>query len=131
MSFVNSDTTVPEFHLDDGLFKTEVFTAPGADTFPQGLILARLTSSSKLVPYETAQSDGSEIPLAILTVELITTGSGDTTIRALVRGTVREDQLLVYTGGSPVAPTTLELDLLQDFGLLGQPDRELLRFNNS
>jgi hypothetical protein len=131
MALLITDNTVPEFWLSDGVFESEVFTAPGADTFAKGTLLARLTSSSKLVPYETAQSDGSEIPLALLAEELITTGSGDTTLRVFLSGKVRKDQLLVYTGGSPVVPTTLELDLLHNFGIIGLSDRELLRFDNS
>ncbi len=131
MALLITDNTVPEFWLSDGVFRTEVFTAPGADTFTKGLLLARLTASGKLVPYKAAQSDGSEFPLALLAEELITAGGGDTTLRVLLSGTVREDQLLVYTGGSPVAPDSEELSLLHDYGIIGLPDRELLRFDNS
>lgn len=131
MALLITDNTVPEFWLSDGVFKSQVFTAPGADTFAKGTLLARLTATGKLVPYEAAQSDGSEIPLALLAEELIVGSGGDTTLRVFLSGTVREDQLLVYTGGSPVAPDSVELSLLHDYGIIGLDDRELLRFDNS
>ena len=130
-NLTTTDNVIPQFHLDDALFDNETFTAGGANTYPKGLMLARLTATSKLVPYVTAQSDGSEFPIAVLTNALTTTGSGDTDLRAMIKGTVRKDKLLVWTGGSPVAPTVLEVDLLRDFGITAQEDRELLALDNS
>lgn len=126
-----TDNTIPELLLDDGQFRQETFTAAGANTYPVGLLLARNTSTSKLVVFVNGGATGTGTPLAILTRELITTGAGDTVLRVLRSGELREDRLLVWTGGSPVVPTTLELDLLQDFNIRTQPDRELLRFDNS
>ena len=76
MSLTTTDNVIPQFHLDDGLFDQETFTAAGAATYPVGLILGRLTADDKLVPYNSGGADGSQFPKALLTLELITTGAG-------------------------------------------------------
>ena len=125
------DNTIPELLLGNNEFHDEVFTAAGANTYPAGLILARLAADSKLVIFDAGGTGGAEIPKALLRNELISTGAGDTGIRAVLSGRVREDRIFVWTGGSPVVPTTLVLDELRDFTIIGQEDTELLEFDNS
>lgn len=125
------DNTVPEFLLGFNEWHDEIFTAAGANTYPRGMVLARLVADGKLVPYVSGGSLGAEIPKAVLNNELTVTGAGDTAIRALISGKVREDALTVWTGGSPIALTKAQLDELRDFTIVSQEDNELLTFDNS
>ena len=129
---VITDNTLPSMLLSGNhSFHQETFSAAGALAFPTGMVLGRITASGKVTFYNSGAVDGTEIPLGVLTNALTTTGAGDTEIRMLMSGEVREDKLLVWTAGVPVVPTTAERSLLADYGIIGLPDTELLRFDNS
>jgi hypothetical protein len=129
---VITDNTLPSLLLaGEHSFHQETFSAAGALTFPKGMVLGRITASGKVTFYASGAVDGTQFPMGVLMNELITTGAGDTEIRIMLTGQVREDKLLVWTAGVPVVPTTGERQLLHDYGIIGLPDDELLRFDNS
>lgn len=128
---VSQDNTMSELLLSDGLFSQETFAAGAANTYPAGLILARNTTNDKLEVYVSGGPNGTGTPAFVLTNELVTTGAGDTVLRALVSGIIREDKLLVWNAGTPAAPSKAEGDQLRDFTIVSQPDTELLKFDNS
>lgn len=95
--------------LRGGEFRDETFKAAGADTFPEGTILARDTSDDKLVPFDPddAGAVGHEFVKAVLPSEVVTTGAGDTPIRALVAGVVKEQDLSIQDGAT-ITPAMLD-----------------------
>jgi hypothetical protein len=126
-----TDNTPDNFLLGNNSFENDVFTAGGANTYPKGLLLGRFTASGKLQPYVSGAADGTEIPIAVLAAEIVATGAGDTNMRPLLSGGVRQDMLTVWNGGTPIAVTQPEVDLLRDYAIIASTDRELLRFDNS
>lgn len=106
-------------------YRTVLFTAAGALTFPRGMVLGRITATGKVTFYLTAAGDGTEIPFAVLADELVAPGVGDTSVRIITSGEFREDDVLVWTAGTPVPPSIAERDLLQTKGLYLTPETEL------
>ena len=129
VDFVNN--TPPDLLLGDNQFRDDTFTAAGADTFQKGMVLARNSSTSKLVPYVSGGGTGIGTPVAFLVEELITAGSGDTLIRPCFAGRAREAQVTDFNAGTPGALTVLEVDLLAAVGIFLHKDNELLAFDNS
>lgn len=127
----STDNTLDEYWLDDALFHDETFTAASALTFPKAMILGRITATGFVTFYASGASDGTEIPIGVLAAEHVAAGAGDVLLRMAIRGTIREDKLLVWTAGSPVVPTLVERELLRDKGIYTQSDRELGAFDNS
>lgn len=101
----------PEY--EDGLLSFS-----GADTFVAGTILAQTgvdPTTRYWIPCDPTASDGSEIPMGILTVESVRTGAGTNPVRVLISGKVRRDKLLFDNGE---AVTDFVADDLRDFGIL-------------
>lgn len=126
-----TDNTPVELLLGENHFRQEGFTAAGALTFPKGLLLGRITATGKYTFFNPGAADGTEVQSAVLTEEFITTGAGDTEIRIMVSGLIRDDQLLEWNAGTPHAATAVEKFGLRDYGIIPKTDRELLRFDNS
>jgi len=97
----------PEY--EDGLL---VF--PGADTYAEGTILSR-DANGNWVVCDPAESDGTEIPLGVLTIETVATAAGNVSVRVLTNGKVRADKL-VYDSGAEVDVATI--DALRDYGIV-------------
>lgn len=82
--------------LSDGVFRDELVTFAGANTFFEGTILARTVSTDKLVLFVNggvAATNGT--PAAVLTRDLVATGAGDLKTRVLVSGKVRKERLRI------------------------------------
>ena len=103
--------------LRDGQFRDELLTFTGAATVLKGTILARVTASGKLTPWVPAGSLGAEIPRAVLTYEVTRASAGDEPIRAMVRGEVNRNHLIIHADGNGNALTAAHLDMLRDYGL--------------
>jgi hypothetical protein len=132
MSITITNVDLGSVQLGGGVSRDEVFTAGGAATYVEGLILARNTASGKLVPWESGGTGGNEVPKAILTYDVTTAGAGDVQIRALVSGEVNKDRLLEWDGGTPTAANIddVVLDQLRDYGLVPVDTAQLARVDN-
>ena len=110
-------------------YQDETFTAAGADTFVAGTVLGRVTASGNLAPYSGATNlpVGTNVPIAVLRNEIVTTGAGDTPIRAMISGKVRSDDLVHHGTG---ALTQAELDLLKDQMIIGVETEQLTSQDN-
>ncbi len=75
-------------------FENEVLTAAAAEVWPAGAVLGRVTASGKLVRFDAGAADGSEVPLAVLTVAVEFTAAGDRTERPAISGQVRRGKLV-------------------------------------
>jgi hypothetical protein len=96
-------------------FENETLTATGAATWPAGAVLGRVTASGKLVRFAPAASDGSEVPLAVLTVPVEFTAAGDRAERPAISGQVRREDLVDAAG---TALTQAAIDELRGFTLV-------------
>jgi hypothetical protein len=128
MKITNVDTG--SVVLDDAEYRDETLTVGGAVTVAEGTILARDSGTGKLVPFDPddAGGVGHEVAKAVLPYAVTTTGAGDVAIRALVRGRVNANRLVIDDGASITAD---HLDQLRDYGItpvavkqLGQYDTQ-------
>lgn len=111
-------------------FEAAVFTAGGANTYPAGLVLGRITATGKLIPYASGAVDGSEVPSAVLHEEIVATGGGDHSTRVLIVGETREGDTKVWNAGTPIAMTGAERDLLRAAGVAAVTVAQLGEFDN-
>ncbi len=109
------------------VFEDEILTSAGVETWPAGAVLARVTASAKLVRFDTAGADGSEVPLAVLTVPVEFTAAGDRTERPAIAGRVRRGDL-VDTAGAPLVDE--DIDTLRSYGVIAQVTHEQTELDN-
>lgn len=94
---------MPEVTLDygsviyaDPLFEDDTLNYAGTATYLAGTILGRITASGFLGPYTPGAATGLEKPIAVLAVELSKTGAGQIPCRALIKGVVVQERLVVH-----------------------------------
>lgn len=101
--------------IRDPVFADEVLTAAGAETWPAGAVLGKVTASGKYVRFATGAVDGSEVPKAVLTQPVVFAGAGDRTERPLISGVVRLGKLV---DAADAALTAAAVDQLRDFTII-------------
>lgn len=84
------------------------------DTFT----LPVVTNSDKLVPFNPAGAGGAQFPTHILTYEVSRTGAGDVKVRALVKGEVDKNRLIIDVDGSNANVTTTVIQQLRELGII-------------
>ncbi|ANO58032.1 hypothetical protein [Shewanella phage SFCi1] len=109
------------------VFEDEILTATGAETWPAGAVLARVTASGKLVRLDTGGADGSEVPLAVLTTPVEFTAAGDRTERPAIAGRVRRGDLV---DSADAALSDEDIDTLRSYGVIAQVTHELTELDN-
>ena len=109
------------------VFEDNTLLAAGALTYAVGTVLGRITASGKLTHYASGSIDGSEVPIAVLTVAEVYTGAGDKAIRALVGGQVRRGDLIAHGVG---ALTQAEVDALRDYSITALVTTQLGELDN-
>ena len=57
--------------------KVESVAFAGADVFAKGTVMARNTSTKKIVPWANAGANGTNVPVGVLDVEVTATGAGN------------------------------------------------------
>jgi len=103
--------------LADAEYRDEALTLAGADVLLPGTILARSTSTLKLVLFVKGGSTaGNGIPSAILTYGVTTTGSGDVQIRAAMLGKFRKERLVIDADGTAANIDGAVIDQLRQIG---------------
>lgn len=112
--------------LKDAVFRDEPLTFTGADTYLAGTILARDSSTDKLIAFVAGGSTNENgIPKAVLTYDVVATGAGDIQIRAMVGGTVRKSRLIIDADGDDSNVDAVVLDMLRDYGIFTEDVQEL------
>lgn len=101
----------------DPLYEDDTLTFAGAATYKPGTILARNSSTLKLVPFVVGGATGTGTPVAILTLETTAAGAGDKPIRALIRGDVRKQRLIILADGDADNLTKAHIDVLRTYGI--------------
>ena len=97
--------------------RDEVLVFAGAGTVLRGTLLGRVTATGKLKPLATAAVDGSQNAVAVLTYDVTAAGAGDVAIRALVKGQVNRNRLIIALDGNGTNITPAILDQLRDYGI--------------
>lgn len=119
--------TVRSLVLRNAEYNRETLVATEAVTWAKGTLLGRVTASSKLTAYVSGNSDGSEVPVAVLPVEVEFTAAGDKYEDVIVSGVLREVDLVAYGVGDI---TAAEKDLLRDYGIVSIDSTELSELDN-
>lgn len=130
MALLRQENTMRSFWLHNCEYEQATFTAAGANTYPEGMVLAFNTSTNKYEPYASAGLNGTDVPSALLAAELTTTGAGDTELRIMVKGSVRRDVVQDWNAGTPHAITDAEAFNLRNFAIHAVEDTELLKQDN-
>jgi len=119
------------FVLHLGLSEKVTIKTAGAVTYPEGLILARDTTDSKLVPYVAGGPNGTGTPAFVLLKELEASGAGDFPQWVLTKGAVKLDKALVWNGGTPIETTAPERDVLRSYDIDVKPVEGLNFYDNT
>ena len=99
----------------------------GAETWPAGAVLGKVTGTNKYTRFDPGASTGEEIPKAVLTQEVTAAGAGDVTARPLIAGRVRAAALVDNAG---VALTAAKLDRMRDFSIIALGTTQLAELDN-
>lgn len=100
-------------------------TDAAADFIAGDSFTLTVAADGKLVVYATAGSGGAQIPLALITYPLTTTGGGDNVIRAGVSGSYRSERLVIDADGDASNITDAIRDQLRNYGLVPIDVQEL------
>ena len=126
---------ITNYTTEDGVRSVEAseqgeLTLAGADTIARLTILGRITATGKYGLYASGASDGTEIPLAVSLSEVVATGAGDFPLGVMLKGKIREDQLIIDGSAAGVGITGAIKDALRTFGIIVEPALETARQDN-
>ena len=107
-----TDVNEGSVELRDGEFEDALLDIASAGTFPEGLILAR--SSEKLIPF----IKGSNTAVAVLAHEVVAATSADQPCRALIKGVVNLNRLVILADGDASNVDASVRDGLRSFGIV-------------
>jgi hypothetical protein len=110
-----SNRTTNGVVISGPVFVDAILTATGAETWPAGAVLARVTASGKYVRFVPAGAGGAEVPKAVLTQAVEFTVAGDRSERPAISGQVRLEDLV---DNADVAITALAVEQLRDFTII-------------
>jgi hypothetical protein len=131
-----SNITITNVDLGSVIFKDaelrdESLTLAGAVTVKEGTLLARDSSTLKLVLFvKGGSTNGNGIPKAVLTYKVVSTGAGDVAIRAMVSGEVKSGRLVIAADGDASNVDAVVLDQLRDYSLISISVQELNILDN-
>ncbi|MCK5641707.1 MAG: head decoration protein [Gammaproteobacteria bacterium] len=111
--------------------RDEKLTFAGAATELKGTILARDSVSLKMVPFvKGGVTNENGIPKTVLGYEVTAAGAGDVTIRPIVQGKVRREQLVISADGDGSNIDDAVLDQLRDYQITPLDVNELNILDN-
>lgn len=109
-----------------GICDDDLLTVAGAGTIKAGTILARDSSTQKLVPFvKGGSTNGNGIPVAVLTYAVEAEGSGDVPVRALFQGHVNRERLIINADGDGSNVDNIVCDELRSFSIIPQHVNQL------
>lgn len=117
--------------LGDEEFEDGLIAFAGADTFAEGTILARNTSTLKFQLYvKGGSSNGNGVPVGVLTYAVSRTGAGDVMGRVLMKGKVNAKRLIIDADGDDSNIDATVRDLLRNKGIVPEIVTNLSRYDN-
>jgi hypothetical protein len=103
----------------EGEFQDELLTFTGVATYPAGTILARDSSTLKLIAFvKGGVTNGNGVPKAVLTYPVTSTGAGDVGIRAMISGVVTKKRLVIFADLSDTNVDMAVRDQLRAVGIV-------------
>ena len=132
---ITSDTSGPTSSVTIGTgtadltWDTAVAGTGQSATWAKGTLLARNTSTKKIVPYADGGGSGADEPVAVLPYAITYTSSGDKRVRILKKGRVRKEQLSKLDDATAI--DTLVYDkLIQNSGIIPVSARDHSAYDN-
>jgi len=131
MNMIATNNDLGSVVFRDPIFKDEALTFSAAGTVLEGTILARDSSTGKLIPYVKGGSTSDNgIPKAVLTYEVTATASGDVQIRAAVGGIFKKGRLVIAADGDDTNIDNTVLDAMRLYGLNTETVQDLSVLDN-
>jgi len=129
ITITNSNTT--SLVVFDAVYLDDTVTFAGAGTLKAGTILARNSSTLKLVPYvKGGSTNGNGIPKAVILDAITAAGAGDLPCKPIVSGRLRKDYLVIDADGDASNVDAAVIDELRDFTIIAQATTELSMLDN-
>jgi hypothetical protein len=107
------------------LYRDATLTFDGAETWPAGAVLGRLTATGAYVRFNPSGTP--LIPKAILSHDVTAAGAGDVPSSLLIAGRVRAEDLVNNVGA---ALTDAELDELRNYSIIALSTTQLAELDN-
>jgi hypothetical protein len=128
MTITNNDLGSVE--LEGAVCDDELVTFGGADTFAAGTILARDSSTDKLVLFvKGGSTNGNGTPKAVLSYAVTATGAGDVKSRVIVKGRVIRERLIIDADGTGENIDEVVLDQLRNYGIVASKVEQLAEYD--
>lgn len=117
--------------LMDGQFRDDLLTFGSAGTVLSGTILARDSSTLKLVPYvKGGTTNGNGIPKAVITYDIVAAEAGDISVRDMISGTIRAGKIIIDADGDASNVDAAVIDELRSYCLVSIDVKELNILDN-
>lgn len=117
--------------ISDWDVSDELITFGAAGTLAAGTILARDTSTLKLIPFvKGGTTTGNGIPKAVLQYPVEAAGAGDVAARPLICGKVRKDKLIILADGDSTNVDKAVEDALRLTGFIVKSVTNLSQLDN-
>jgi len=115
----------------DALYQDDTLTFAGAATVAAGTILARDSSTLKLVPYVKGGSTNENgIPKAVIAYAVTAAGAGDKRVRVAISGVFVKDKLIINADDDASNIDAAVLDQLRSYGIVAESEVELNTLDN-
>ena len=109
------------------VYEDDILVDAAGATYPAGTVLGRLTAGGNLTAFTPGAADGSEIPIAVLTVETVLAAATPAPCRPLISGRVRRGKLADNAGA---ALTQAAVDQLRDMSIIALGTQQLAELDN-
>lgn len=127
-----SNKTVTDYDLnnsvgfEDAIYQEDTLTMAGAADIPKGTLLARDSSTLKLVLFvKGGATNNNGIPKAIIASDDASTAAGDIPVRTLVKGSTMLSRLVIAADGDNSNIDAAVIDQLRDYSIIVRNSREL------
>lgn len=131
MANLTTNVDTGRVEIDNGEYFDGPLTLTAAATVKEGTILARDSASGKFVVFAVGGATNENgIPKAVMAYDFTASAGGDFPIRAIVRGTVNRDRLIVQAAGDGSTITVAHIDQLRDYGIVAVPVQQLTKTDN-
>jgi hypothetical protein len=110
-NITTTDVNAGSVEIRDGEFEDGLLDIASSGTFLEGLILAR--SAGKFIPY----IKDSNTPVAVLPFTVVAADSADQPIRAMIKGVVNAERLVILADGDASNVDAAVRDLLRQTGI--------------
>ena len=123
------------YPLYNPVYDKKLFTVVSGQTYLEGTLLARDTSTNKYVVFvKGGSTNGNGIPAAVLAAEVVATANGDLNVDMLVGGRVRKTELVIHADKALADPSVnideAVLFALRDMTIVALPVTNLMVQDN-